>query len=261
MEQGWVKSYREWMNNPYIAKDSEHYFVWMYLMHNATHTKKEALFGKESITLKAGQAIIKKRRIAEELKINREKVNRIISFFESVSLIVSQTNMHQTLITIELWASSQGDSVSQNVSQVCHQCVTEKDRENEKEKRSKREKEKEKEINKNVKNERIYISRQPTADSSQKEELFDLFWSNYPKKVGKGYARQCFDKLKPNKELVDTMIRALGEQKKSEMWKRDNGQYIPNPSTWLNQQRWLDSLEIEIENDNPWKEFNLGITL
>ena len=26
------------------------------------------------------------------------------------------------------------------------------------------------------------------------------------------------------------------------MWKRNDGQYIPNPSTWLNQQRWDDDL-------------------
>ena len=45
------------------------------------------------------------------------------------------------------------------------------------------------------------------------------------------------------------------------MWQRDKGQYIPNPSTWLNQQRWLDDLNVEIERDNPWKGFDLGITL
>ena len=37
MEQGWVKFYREWLDNPYIAKDGEYLAIWTYLMLNATH--------------------------------------------------------------------------------------------------------------------------------------------------------------------------------------------------------------------------------
>ena len=155
MEQGWVKFYREWLDNPYICKDGEHMAVWMYLMLNATHKEKQVNFGKQVITLKVGQLLISKRGMSEELQINRQKINRIFSSFESVSLIVSQSNMHQTLVTIESWASYQNESVSLNVQQVCHNCATNQETENEKEKRSKREKDKEKEINKNEKNERI----------------------------------------------------------------------------------------------------------
>ena len=32
--------------------------------------------------------------------------------------------------------------------------------------------------------------------------------------------------------------------KKSYNWNKDNGQYIPNPTTWLNQKRWEDEIEI-----------------
>ena len=32
MEQGWVKFYRGWLDNPYISKDGEHMAIWMYLM-------------------------------------------------------------------------------------------------------------------------------------------------------------------------------------------------------------------------------------
>jgi predicted phage replisome organizer len=70
--------------------------------------------------------------------------------------------------------------------------------------------------------------------------LFDKFWKVYPNKTGKKYAKQCFAKLKPTEELVERMIKAIEEQKNTEKWRKDNGQYIPNPSTWLNQGRWED---------------------
>ena len=91
-------------------------------------------------------------------------------------------------------------------------------------------------------------------------ELFDEFWQAYPKKVGKGYAYDCFKKIKPSRKLLDTMLEAIAKQKKSDMWKRDKGQYIPNPSTWLNQKRWEDDLGGDTD-DNPWSSFKLGIEL
>ena len=90
--------------------------------------------------------------------------------------------------------------------------------------------------------------------------MFEKFWQAYPKKVGKGYAQECFKKIKPSRKLLDTMLEAIAKQKKSDMWKRDKGQYIPNPSTWLNQKRWEDDLGGETDS-NPWSSFKLGIEL
>lgn len=82
----------------------------------------------------------------------------------------------------------------------------------------------------------------PPTPSKSGSDRFDLFWRAYPKKIGKAYAKKCFDKLNPSAELTERMIKAIEEQKRSLEWKRDNGQYIPNPSTWLNQGRWDDEL-------------------
>lgn len=70
---------------------------------------------------------------------------------------------------------------------------------------------------------------------------FDEFWVAYPKKVGKADARKAFAKAIKNVDL-DTMLNAISVQKESDQWSRDNGKYIPNPSTWLNQGRWDDEL-------------------
>ena len=73
--------------------------------------------------------------------------------------------------------------------------------------------------------------------------LFDTFWKHYPKKVSKGQALTAWNKLckKPIKERPTWRVvkMAILKQKESELWKL-TPQYIPNPSTWLNQSRWLN---------------------
>lgn len=70
---------------------------------------------------------------------------------------------------------------------------------------------------------------------------FDVFWEAYPKKVGKKDARRAWGKAKDKPDLA-TILDALARHKRSEQWTKDNGTYIPNPATWLNQGRWDDEL-------------------
>lgn len=76
---------------------------------------------------------------------------------------------------------------------------------------------------------------------SARDVAFDAFWSAYPKKVGKGAASVAFKKIKPKD--FPLLVPAVERQKQSKQWQRDGGQYIPNPATWLNQQRWLDEVQ------------------
>lgn len=79
-------------------------------------------------------------------------------------------------------------------------------------------------------------------------EGFARFWEAYPKKVGKIAAERNFRKLSPDGALLDRMLSAIDLQKRSEQWRRDGGQYIPNPATWLSQGRWEDEA-VEILNE------------
>jgi len=66
---------------------------------------------------------------------------------------------------------------------------------------------------------------------------FEQFWKTYPKKVAKGY---CKDIWKRKGLTLDMVIPALTKAIASRDWQKDAGQFIPNPSTWLNQGRWED---------------------
>ncbi|WP_273702683.1 DUF4373 domain-containing protein [Thermoanaerobacter sp. A7A] len=75
------------------------------------------------------------------------------------------------------------------------------------------------------------------------ERRFDEFWAAYPKKVGKKAAWAAWKKVKPDAELFDKIMTAISKAKATEQWQRENGRFIPNPTTWLNQGRWDDEYE------------------
>ena len=74
-----------------------------------------------------------------------------------------------------------------------------------------------------------------------KKELFELFWSRYPKKVDKQKTIKWFEKNNPTEELVNKMIEKIEKFRQTKQWQ--NRQYIPNPTTWLNGKRWEDELD------------------
>ena len=41
---------------------------------------------------------------------------------------------------------------------------------------------------------------------------------------------------------LETLLTAIDWQKRGEQWSRDNGRYVPNPATWLNQGRCDDEV-------------------
>ncbi len=72
---------------------------------------------------------------------------------------------------------------------------------------------------------------------------FLTFWSEYPKKVGKDAAWKSWKARNGTRPPIADLVTAIRKQTQSDQWNRDNGQYIPNPSTWLNQGRWSDDIK------------------
>ena len=92
----------------------------------------------------------------------------------------------------------------------------------------------------------------PGSESKTRETRFGEFWAAYPRKQGKGAAEKAWGKIKPNAEVFDQIMNAVESQKHCEQWQKHNGQFIPNPATWLNQRRWEDEpgTPSEGETDN-----------
>jgi len=71
---------------------------------------------------------------------------------------------------------------------------------------------------------------------------FAEFWSAYPLKKAKATAEKAWAKLKPSADLQAAILSAIAAHKLTADWQRDGGQYIPHPTTWLNQRRWEDEV-------------------
>lgn len=76
----------------------------------------------------------------------------------------------------------------------------------------------------------------------QGDHAFEAFWAAYPKQTGKGKAEKAWQKIRPSAALSREILAALEQHKAGKDWRKDGGQFIPLPATWLNQTRWKDTV-------------------
>ena len=95
---------------------------------------------------------------------------------------------------------------------------------------------------------------------SPRENLFELFWAAYPQCFRKANKKGCkakFLKINNLEEIFPDIISSLEMQKRSKQWNEQDGQYIPAPLTWINQERWTvkdERTEIEQKIDEVANE-------
>ena len=78
---------------------------------------------------------------------------------------------------------------------------------------------------------------------------FDKFWSEYPNKQNKKKSREKFLKLKLS--LFDKIMEQLERFKESDDWIKNDGMFIPHPTTWINGERWEDEINNESDDNLP----------
>jgi len=93
----------------------------------------------------------------------------------------------------------------------------------------------------------IYKDKDKDNDKKQKDNkdvFFEEFWKEYPEKKGKFKAKESY--LKATKKVSpEILLEAIKKQKENNHFKGKDGiNYIPHPTTWLNQGRWEDELKI-----------------
>jgi uncharacterized protein YdaU (DUF1376 family) len=75
--------------------------------------------------------------------------------------------------------------------------------------------------------------------TSDQPDGFETVYQAYPKKVGKPAALKAWKAQRINGEWQD-ILADVEKRKMSDDWLKNNGQYVPNPATYLNQRRWED---------------------
>lgn len=89
------------------------------------------------------------------------------------------------------------------------------------------------------------------ASAAAVDAMFSVFWTAYPRKIGKKDAIKAFQKIKPSDDLLQTILDALAKQSKSHDWVKEGGRFIPHPTTWLNGERWNDAVQTNVTPPAP----------
>jgi hypothetical protein len=89
-------------------------------------------------------------------------------------------------------------------------------------------------------NEKKERSSPPAARAVGYSEDFEAFWQVYPKKTGKGVAWESWKKRKAPLPELSQVLKSVGDCKASFAWRKEGGQFVPLPATWINQRRWED---------------------
>jgi len=87
----------------------------------------------------------------------------------------------------------------------------------------------------------------------EQQEWFDSFWEAYPVKKDKTQAIKAWKKLKVNPALWEVILDGLRRYKQTDQWTKDDGAFIPHPSTWLHRRRWEDDIT-ERSNNGTFRQ-------
>jgi len=87
-------------------------------------------------------------------------------------------------------------------------------------------------------------ARVPTAAALANS--FERFWAAYPKKRNKGDAWKAWKSLKLREVLVAAILAAVERAKTSVQWRKDEGQFIPYPASWLRARGWEDEEHVDV---------------
>ena len=206
--KGWVKTYRSLMDKGYYT-DSCAVHLWTHIIFKANHSEREFMWNGSIIKVERGSFVTGRKKLSLETGIEESKIYRLLKMFESEQQIEQRTNNRNSIITVVNYDEYQASEQRMNNGRT-----TDEQRMNTT-----------KEL-KHLENKRI-------------EDLFAEFYSAYPRKVSKEPSRKAFVKLNPSDDLFVIIMDALELHKK--VW--DDPQFIPHPSSWLNQRRWEDEFK------------------
>lgn len=183
MSNGYIKLDRALFENPWISKDHDYLLVIVYLLKDAAYAEYRSVFNGETITLKPGQLITGRKKLAEETGVEEHKVQRVLNRLESEQLIEQQKSHKGSLITL-LFGTSDSEGEQQNEQQMSNNRAAS---------------EQQVSTNKrNKKDKKINSKDDVSDDTSQKDEAVKL-WNELPEPVPK--VRVLTPKGKRDKKL------------------------------------------------------------
>lgn len=242
MSEGWIKLYRS-IRDHWIFKDAERFRAWIIILMEVNHSSQRVIIRGEVYECDIGQSLLSYDSWAERFGNGwtKQKVRTFFSLLEKDEMLTHEGLHYTTRVTVCNYKSYQIEGV--------HTQHTDNTPTNTPITHGQHADNTPITPNKNDKNDNNGKNDKKNTDMIE----FGHFWDSYPKKVDKQGSIRSFVKA-IKKTTLGTMLSALETQKVSSQWQKNAGQFIPNPTTWLNQERWNQT--IEIEDTQSWEYLN-----
>lgn len=219
LNTGYIKLHRSLLDWEWYH-DLNTRILFLHLLLTANYEDKKWM----GMVVKRGQRVCSYKGLSQESGLSLQSVRTALNHLKSTGEVTYQAAPQYGLITISNYEKYQGlTDQPTNEQQAANKQLT----------NDQQQLKKDKEVKKDKK-ERI---------PPKSPQGFDAFWEAYPRKQSKAAALKAYQKIKPDGELLGVMLSVIERQKTSDQWRRDNGQYIPHPATWLNGRRWEDEGE------------------
>lgn len=107
-----------------------------------------------------------------------------------------------------------------------------------------------------------------TKMSLDYESMFNELWRVYPRHDVKKLAKNKFATIMKGykneqecRDVLTKMLISISQSAKSEQWTKQNGQFIPMLTTWLNQRRWEDEGIVDTASESKAQQATLASTI
>jgi hypothetical protein len=240
VHRGYVKLWRVSLEKPIFQKPELWQFATWCLM-KATHKKRTQLVGFQQVELEPGQFIFGRDSAAEQLLSTPQKIRTCVKILSNLEFITIKSTNKYSVITIINWRIYQPEENNSTSNLTTNQPATNQQIT----------------TNKNVKNVKNNNNPPtPLSGGTVYSKSFLDWYELYPEKKGKGAAYKSWQKI-GKKGIVtpkELMVAIEAQVKANHFRGRDGQDYIPNPSTWLNQYRWEDEIKNNKAQSNTLPE-------
>lgn len=207
--------------------------LWLYILVKANWQDRWWDHGKEMV--KRGEFISSQVKIAEDLNMNRKTVAKYLKLFAEEGQIELSVDNSKTRIKVINYAKYQdvpeehGQRDGQPNGQLDGQHSGQPDGQH------------------GGHNRTIITIKEPLNEPLKNQYIhqwFEEFWKQYPRKEGKQNAMKAFEKMCNSEDTYKAIMDGLQKRVKLDWSRRppEEKKFIPHPSSWLNQSRWLDEV-------------------
>jgi len=211
-----------------VFADPNLFKVWIWCLAKASYTERSFTIttgrGQSLIKLNSGQFLFGRNKAAGELLMSPSSVRNRMDKLKELECVDIQPDSHYTVVTIVNWGKRQSpfSNNGQLIEQASNRQVT---------------------GNEQASNRQVTHTNKDNKDNKDNKysPAFLEFWKAYPligrSRTGKD---KCWEVWKKGKfeQQFKLIMKALSDWMDSELWNKDDGQYIKNPTTWLKDGKW-----------------------